>query len=90
MEQLLDSEDYTTLLKPLAGGGTRVTVRSTAVRPKTWFAFLCLLGRPMKQELRSLMAHLDGTPDDTLYGIAAKRMEAARNAPQHCSCPEPL
>jgi hypothetical protein len=89
MEDLLDSEDLTMRLDPLAGGATRLTCRSTVVRPKMWMAFLTMLGRPLKQHVRSLKAHVEGTPDETLFGIAAKRMEAARNAPQRCSCPEP-
>lgn len=90
MERLLDSEDMTMLLQPRAGGGTRVTFKSTVVRPKMWMAFLALLGRPGKEHLRSLKAHLEGTPDESLFGISAKRIEAARNAPRQCSCPEPL
>jgi hypothetical protein len=89
MDRLLDSEDMTMLLHPLAGGGTRLTFRSTVVRPKMWMAFLTMLGRPAKEHLRSLKAHLEGTPDESLFGIAAKRMEAARNAPQRCICTEP-
>ena len=89
MDEWLDSEDSTMLLEPLAGGGTRLTFRSTVVRPRVWMAFLSKLGRPAKEHLRSLKAHVEGSPDETLFGIAAKRMEAARNAPQRCSCPEP-
>ena len=86
MELLLDSEDMTTVLEPLAGGGTRLRFRSTVVRPRMWMAFLTVLGRPAKEHLRSLKAHLEGTPDESLFGISAKRMEIARNAPQRCSC----
>lgn len=88
-EQLLDAEDFATLLEPLAGGGTRVTVGSTVFRPKLWFAVLNLLGRPVREELRSLRAHVDGTRDETLFGIAAKRMDLARTAPRHCRCGKP-
>lgn len=84
----LEAEDFALLLQPLSRGGTRVTSRSVAVRPKVWFAFLTLLVRPVSEDLRSLKAHLDRTPDETLFGIAAKRMELARNARRHCSCPE--
>lgn len=90
MDGFLDSEDMTMLLQPRADGGTRLTFKSTVVRPKMWMAFLTMLGRPGKQHLRSLKAHVEGTPDDSLFGISAKRIEAARNAPQRCSCPEPL
>jgi hypothetical protein len=55
-----------------------------------WMAFLTWLGRPVKEHVRSLKAHLDGTPDDSLFGISARRAEAARNAPQRCSCADPL
>ena len=88
MEQLLDSEDLTMVLQPLGGGGTRLNCTSTVVRPKVWMAFLTMLGRPVKQHLASLKAHLEGTPDETLFGIAAKRMAAARSAPERCACPE--
>jgi hypothetical protein len=88
-EQPLAAEDFTILLEPLAGGGTHVTVRSVVAGAKVWFAFLCFLGWPMKEELRSLKAHLDRTPDETLFGIAAQRMAIAREAPRHCQCPEP-
>jgi hypothetical protein len=53
-----------------------------------WLAFLTMLGRPAKEHLRSLKAHVEGTPDETLFGISAQRTEAARNAPKHCSCTE--
>ena len=77
------------LLTPLSGGGTRVTSRSAVARPKVWMAFLTKLGRPSQEHLRSLKAHLDGTPDNSLFGISARRMEAARQAPRRCSCPDP-
>ena len=89
-ELFLESEDMTMALQPIAGGGTRLAFRSTVVRPKMWMAFLTLLGRPAKEHLRSLKAHLEGTPDETLFGIAAKRMAIARAAPQRCSCVEAL
>ena len=87
MEQLLDSEDMTMLLQPLAGG-TRVTLKSSVARPKIWMAFLTGLGRPGREHLRSLKAHLEGTPDESLFGISAKRMAAARSAPRRCECAE--
>ena len=88
MDDLLDAEDSMMGLESLAGGGTRVTIRSTVLRPKIWLGVLAFLGRPVREELRSLKAYLDGTADETLYGIAAIRMEAASNAPQQCRCPE--
>ena len=88
MDQLLDAEDTSMALMSLASGGTRVTVRTTVLRPKMWLGFLTFLGRPAREELRSLRAHLDGTPDETLYGIAARRMDMARSAKQNCSCAE--
>jgi hypothetical protein len=88
MDELLEAEEATTELQPLAGGGTCVTVRTTVLRPKMWLGFLTFLGRPAREELRSLKAHLDGTPDETLYGIAARRMDMARSAKQNCSCAE--
>jgi hypothetical protein len=88
MDELLEAEEATTELQPLAGGGARVTVRTTVLRPKMWLGFLTFLGRPAREELRSLKAHLDGTPDETLYGIAARRMDMARSAKQNCSCAE--
>ena len=90
MDGFLDSEEMTMLLQPRADEGTRLIFRSTVVRPKIWMAFLTLLGRPGKQHLRSLKAHLEGTPDDSLFGVSAKRIEAARNASRQCSCPEQL
>ena len=89
MDGLLDSEDLTMALQPLAGGATRVTCRSTVVRPKVWMAFLTWLGRPGREHLRSLKAHLEDTPDESLFGIAAQRMDAARRAPRRCACPDP-
>jgi hypothetical protein len=88
MDQLLESEDMTMLLDPLAGGGTRVSFKSSVLRPRMWMAFLTMLGRPAREHLRSLKAHLEHTPDQSLFGISAKRMEIARNAPQRCSCAE--
>ena len=88
MDRLLESEDTATLLEPQAGGGTRLTFNSSVVRPKMWLAFLTMLGRPASQHVRSLKAHVEGTPDQTLFGISAKRMENARKAPRHCSCAE--
>ena len=82
----LQAEHYAMALQPIEGGGTRITNMSTAYRPKLWFAFVCWLGWPMKEELRSLKAHLDRTPDNTLYGIAAQRMANARAAKAWCSC----
>lgn len=87
-DRFLESEDMTMALHPLPGGGTRVTFSSTVVRPKVWMAFLTMLGRPAREHLRSLKAHVEGTPDDTLFSISAKRMEAARNAAQQCGCGE--
>ena len=86
MDKLLDSEDLTMALQPLAGGATRITCRSTVVRPKVWMAFLTRLGRPVKQHLGSLKAHVEGTTDTSLFGISAKRMAAARAAPERCRC----
>jgi len=89
MGRLFESEDTAMLLEPIAGGGTRATFRSTAVRPRMWLAFLTWLGRPGREHLRSLKAHAEGRPDESLFGISAKRMEAARNAPTRCTCRDP-
>ena len=86
--RFIDFEESVMTLQPLAGGGTRLDYRSTAVRPKIWMAFLAWLGRPVKEHLRSLQAHVEGRPDETLFGIAARRMQAARAAPGRCRCPE--
>jgi hypothetical protein len=87
-DRLLDSEDSTLQLQPLPRGGTRLTYASTVVRPRMWLAFLTMFGRPAKEHLQSLKAHVEGTPDESLFGISAQRTEAARNAPKHCSCTE--
>ena len=76
------------ILEPMAGGGTRVSFGSIVVRPKVWMAFLTLLGRPNREHLRSLKAHVEDTPDETLFGFSAKRMQAARHAPARCACKE--
>ena len=76
-------------LQPRPDGGTRLIYSSTVVRPRMWMAFLAMLGRPGKQHLQSLKAHVEGSPDDSLFGVSAKRMEAARKAPQQCHCAEP-
>ena len=86
--RLLKSEETIYLLKPIEdGGGTRLTYKMIVDRPKAWLALLILLGGPIKEHLGSLKAHLEAMPDESLYGIAAKRIEAARNAPRHCGCP---
>lgn len=86
--RLLKSEETIYLLKPIEdGGGTRLTYKMIVDRPKAWLALLILLGGPNKEHLGSLKAHLEAMPDESLYGIAAKRIEAARNAPRHCGCP---
>jgi hypothetical protein len=85
--RLLDTEDTVMRLEPLPGGGTRVMYESAVLRPKVWMAVLTMMGRPVREHLRSLAAHLEGRPDETLFGIAARRMDAARAAPQRCSCP---
>ena len=84
--QLSDYEESAWRLQPLAGGETRLTYEGVIVRPKVWLAITSILGGVPKPALRSLKAHLEGAPDETVYGIAAKRIEAARNAPQHCAC----
>jgi len=85
-----DSEDSAFLLQPLANGDTRVSYVTTVFRPKALMAILVVLGGPAKENLRSLKAHLEGMPDESTFGISAKRIEAARNARAHCRCPAPL
>lgn len=83
----LDYEESLHLLEPLADGGTRVTYTSIVTRPKMWLALQLRRGAPGKEHLLSLKAYLEGTPDESLYGFSAKRIAAARAAPQHCACP---
>lgn len=86
MDDFLDCEDSAITLQPLDGGKTRVTFGSTVSRPRMWLAFLTWLGRPGREHLRSLKAHVEGTTDDSLFGVSAMRMEKARRAPRHCAC----
>lgn len=86
--EFLDSEETMMVVDSLGDGKTRLTFSSVGVRPKMWMAFLMLLDRPAKEHLRSLKAHLEGSPDESLFGVSAKRTELAREAPQYCSCPE--
>jgi hypothetical protein len=85
---LFDTEEMTYRLEPAAGGGTYLHAVSIVRRPKISLAISLLLGDPIGEHLGSLKAHLEGMPDESLFGIAAKRMEAARAAPSHCRCPE--
>jgi hypothetical protein len=86
-ENWLDYEDESFTITPLPGGGSSVTHAFTMTRPKIWLFLMVLFGSKLSQTLKSVKAHLEGTPDTSLYGTAVARRAAARAAPVHCGCP---
>jgi hypothetical protein len=79
-----EQQDFTITALPV--GGSRVTSESRVERPKIWLFLMIRFGSPVSQLLESLKAHLEGKPDQTIYGTQVARIAAARLAPRFCGC----
>jgi hypothetical protein len=64
----------------------KVTMSGMVKDPQLWLAIPALFGRPVKESLKALKAHLEGNEDKSISTNVAALTEVARFAQTHCGC----